>query len=249
MPVSFQKAITKKSYEHVVSQIQEAILSGELQEGERLPSEMKLKDMFETSRGTIREALRVLEQKGLVFIKTGVKGGATVKQAGIQPISDGIGLLIAQRKVPLSDLAQFRMLLEGFVTFQAAQRATQEDKSMLGKILSEIEAHLATNPDSFELFNRMDAAFHQALAKIADNLLVQANLKTIHENIHAYFHQYLPFNAGILKEDFNDLEQIYAAITDNDPETAKKRAEDHVMRFTALMEQQMNKTAGVSQEN
>lgn len=66
----------RKSYEYVVEQIESAICDGALAPGERLPSEMKLKEMFDTSRGTVREALRVLEQKGLVTVRTGVKGGA-----------------------------------------------------------------------------------------------------------------------------------------------------------------------------
>lgn len=236
MTLSFEKMVPKKSYQHVVSQIQEAILNGELNEGDRLPSELKLKDMFETSRGTIREALRVLEQKGLVGIKTGVKGGATIKQAGTGPISESIGLLIAHKKVPLKELAQFRMLLEGFVTFQAAQKATTKEKALLAGILKDIEMHMETNPSSFETFNRLDADFHQALAKMAGNLLVQANLKTIHENIHTYFHQYLPFNTGILQEDFQDLKAIFKAVDRNDPQRAKQLAEAHVLRFSTLME-------------
>ena len=83
MGLNVTKMKPKKSYEHVVEQIQSAIFSGELCEGERLPSEMKLKDMFDTSRGTVREALRVLEQKGLVSVRTGVKGGARVRPARI----------------------------------------------------------------------------------------------------------------------------------------------------------------------
>lgn len=244
MVLSFQKMVPKKSYQHVVSQIQEAILSGELAEGDRLPSELKLKDMFETSRGTIREALRVLEQKGLVAVKTGVKGGATIQQAGTRPISDGIGLLIAHRKVPLNDLARFRMLLEGFVGAEAAKNANTEDKQHLSDILSQIEAHLKTDPSGFDTFNRLDAEFHQALAGIAGNLLVQANLQTIHENIHTYFHQCLPFSPEILDADFQDLQAICRAVEDNDPETAEKMAKAHVDRFSSLMEKQVSGMGG-----
>jgi GntR family transcriptional repressor for pyruvate dehydrogenase complex len=242
MTLSFQKMISKKSYQHVVEQIQDAILSGELNEGDRLPSELKLKEMFDTSRGTIREALRVLEQKGLVSIKTGVKGGATIRQAGTRPISDGIGLLIAQRQVPLSDLAQFRTMLEGFVAYQAARKATAGQKRALAAILSEIEALLETRPSSWQQFNRLDAKFHQALADIADNLLVKANLKTIHENIHNYFHQYLPFSARILNEDYKDLCGILEAVEKKDAPTARQLAEEHVRRFNTLMEEQTAKS-------
>ena len=60
----FQAAKQTKVFQDVVMQIQEAILDGRLKTGDTLPSERQLKGMFNISRGTLREALRVLEQKG-----------------------------------------------------------------------------------------------------------------------------------------------------------------------------------------
>ncbi len=71
----FQKAKQNRIFQDVVDQIQEAILQGRLKAGNKLPSERELQEIFQTSRGTLREALRVLEQKGLITIKTGVSGG------------------------------------------------------------------------------------------------------------------------------------------------------------------------------
>ncbi len=137
MNLNFKKMVPLKSYQNVVGQIQEAICEGILKEGDRLPSEMKLKEMFDTSRGTIREALRVLEQKGLIVIKTGVNGGPTVREANTEPISDSIALLIQQQKVSLEHLAQFRTLMEGYISEQAALLAKKEDILRLEKILEQ----------------------------------------------------------------------------------------------------------------
>ncbi len=239
MVLSFKKKVQQKSYQHVVEQIQDAILNGELNIGDKLPSELKLKDMFESSRGTIREALRVLEQKGLVSIKTGVKGGAIIQKPGTQPISEGIGLLIRHQEVSLQDLAQFRVLLEGFVTYQAAVQATPEDLSDLQEILTRVRVHIEKSPSDWVFFNQLDAQFHQKLAKIAGNPLIEANLKTLHENIHIYYHQYLPFSGLLLHEDYADLCCIYEFIEQKDPIEAQKRAQGHVQRFNTFMETQM----------
>ena len=71
----FRAAKQSRIFQDIVDQIQEAILDGRFKAGDMLPSERELKEMFQTSRGTLREALRVLEQKGLIEIKLGVGGG------------------------------------------------------------------------------------------------------------------------------------------------------------------------------
>ena len=88
--LQFKRTKPVRIFQSVVDQIQAAILDGRLAPGDVLPSEMKLKDMFATSRGTIREALRVLEQKGLVDIKTGVAGGAVVRAPNTEKLTEGL---------------------------------------------------------------------------------------------------------------------------------------------------------------
>ena len=75
----FRVASQNRVFQDVVAQVQEAILKGKLKTGDMLPSERELKAMFDTSRATLREALRVLEERGLIEIRTGVHGGVLVK--------------------------------------------------------------------------------------------------------------------------------------------------------------------------
>ncbi len=236
MALTVTRMKPQKSYEHVVEQIESAICEGQLKAGERLPSEMKLKEMFDTSRGTVREALRVLEQMGLVGIKTGVKGGARVKAANTEAMSDSMGLLIRHQKVSLTHLAEFRTLLEGHAAEHAAQDASKAQIQGLKDILTEIHTHVAANPDTWDGFNLLDARFHQALARIGNNPLVLANLDTIHENIHTYFHQYLPFSRDLLEDDVRDLTNILMAVEKGDAKRAGELARDHVVKFSRLME-------------
>ncbi len=229
-----------KSYQHVVEEIQSAICDGNIKEGHKLPSEMKLKDMFETSRGTIREALRVLEQKGLIAIKTGVKGGARVQGASTKPMQDSVGILIRQKKVSLQHLAEFRKMMEGHISEQAARMRTDKDILGIKKLLNKAKKHIETKPGGWKKFHKMDAKFHQILAQIAKNPLVEANLAIIHENIQTYYHQYLPWSEDLLDDNYKDLSDITKAIIDRDPETARNLAEKHVSKFNNLMENDLN---------
>jgi GntR family transcriptional repressor for pyruvate dehydrogenase complex len=83
----FREIKQSRAFEEVVSQVQESILRGEFKPGDRLPSERKLGEIFKVSRGTLREAFRALEQKGLITVGTGVHGGAFVRLADNRPSS------------------------------------------------------------------------------------------------------------------------------------------------------------------
>ncbi|MBW2297456.1 MAG: FadR family transcriptional regulator, partial [Deltaproteobacteria bacterium] len=111
----FHAASQNRIFQDIVDQIQEAILEGRLQTGDILPSERDLKEMFNTSRGTLREALRVLEQKGLIEIKLGVGGGSVVKEVSVDKISESLALLIRTQRVSLNHLAEFREAVEGII--------------------------------------------------------------------------------------------------------------------------------------
>lgn len=240
MTIQFKKMKPLKSYQHVVDEIVTAICDGDLKEGTRLPSEMKLKEMFDTSRGTIREALRVLEQKGLVCVKTGVKGGARIQAASTGPMKDSVGILIRQQKVSLHHLAEFRKMIEGHIAEQAAKVAEKRDIQELKRILDEAEAHIKTIPSGWKKFHKMDAGFHGTLARIANNPLLEANLSAVHDNIQSYFQHYLPFSDALLLENYRDLCDITAAVEKQDSVSARRIAEEHVSKFNDLMEKNLN---------
>lgn len=238
MALNFTKTTPKKSYEHVVKQIEEAIFDGSIKPGERLPPEMQLKETFNTSRGTIREALLVLENKGLVAIRAGVKGGARVQPANTRAMQDGIALMIRHQQCSLEHLAEFRAFLEGYAARKAASNPDADQIKKLNQIMADIKTHAATSPDSFDEFHRLDALFHQQIALMADNPLLLANQTCIHENIHVYFKTFLPFSIELLKEDISDLEAIHQAIINKSPQEAEQAARQHVLKFSELMKAQ-----------
>lgn len=66
--LGFEPAVVQKASEEIVNQIQDSILAGKLKPGDSLPPERELIKMFARSRPTVREALRVLEMKGLISV-------------------------------------------------------------------------------------------------------------------------------------------------------------------------------------
>lgn len=231
----FRQARQNRVYQDVVYQIQEAILDGRLTAGERLPSERDLVDMFKTSRGTLREALRVLEQKGLIEIRLGVSGGAIVKGVGTEQISESLGLLLRTRTVSLDHLAEFREGVEGHVAALAAQRVTEEDLEALRALLREACAHCSRPAECRDDFIRVDKQFHMTLAVSTGNPIYRFLIQTVHDNIHRYYDQYLAMHASELLENLADLQAMLAALEVRDSEAARAVAEEHVRHFNAYM--------------
>ncbi len=232
----FKQVKQSKAYQDVVDQIQEAIMAGTLKAGSLLPAERELKEQFSISRGTLREALRVLEQKGLIEIRTGVTGGSMVREVNSDNLSDNLGLLIRNRAVSLRDLAEFREGMEGGVAALAAQRADEQGIADLQRRLGEAQAHLKEGRKGWDAFVRTDEQIHMALARMSGNPLFITVLESVYHNIHTYYENYLPWNRALLLENYSDLREIVDAVSAADPERAREVAQGHVRRFNAYME-------------
>ena len=243
----FQTAKQTKIFQNVVEQIQEAILDGRLEAGDTLPAERELKEMFNISRGTLREALRVLEQKGLIEIKLGVGGGSVVKAIDTDQISESLGLLIRSQKVSLNHLAEFREDVEGIVAANAASAAyaasasretgtsTVEQIQELKQLLEESQKCVEQGTSRRNEFIEIDKQIHLKLAQIAGNPIYTSILHSIHDNIHRYYDRFLSMEDRELQENYNDLCNIVRAAEAGDAGEARKFAQKHVQRFNSYM--------------
>src|SRR3954469_4068413 len=121
-PVSVARASSS-----IADQIRQAIVTGKLDRGERLPPERELAEQFGVSRVTVRDALRALEAMGLIEVRVGARGGAFVTV----PSGSGVGqtmsdMMMMQALTP-DDIVEARLVVElGTVTLAGA-RATEED--------------------------------------------------------------------------------------------------------------------------
>jgi len=233
----FKEAKQNRIFQDVVEQIQDAILKGKLKPGEKLPSEREMREVFRSSRGTIREALRILEQKGLINIKTGVSGGAVVNALNTNQISESLDLLIRYQRVSLRDLAEFREGVEGLVAGLAAERATNKDIDRLEQLLIVAKSHLEHGISHWHEFIKADNNLHLALAQIAGNPIYESVLKTVYENIRLYFSRFLPKKDELLKENYKDMREIVGAVKNREAAKANLLAQNHVYRFNRLMEE------------
>jgi GntR family transcriptional regulator, transcriptional repressor for pyruvate dehydrogenase complex len=232
----FRAAKQNRIFQDVVEQIQEIILSGKLQPGEMLPSERELKAMLQVSRGTLREALRVLEQKGLIEIKLGVGGGAVVQDVSYDQINESLALLIRYQKVSLRHLTEFRVGVEGRVAALAAERAKPADILRLKSLLEDARQFVAKGSAFQKEFVEVDKKIHLALAEITENPVYISLHHTVHDNIDQYYETFLAMHQREMEENLADLGDIIDAVEHQQVDEARRLAQAHVLRFNHYME-------------
>lgn len=155
----------RKVNEAIVRAIQDQIRRGELKAGDRLPPERQLAAMFDASRSSVREALRVLELSGLVYSRHG-EGNFV---AEILPGGAALTLVdfLERQRASLLDLSDARKLFEPYLASLAATRATAEDLEVLRRTAEEEETRLRAGETQAAF--RADRAFHHAIATATGN--------------------------------------------------------------------------------
>lgn len=220
-----------RAYEAIVEQVEMAIRNGELMPGDRLPSERELMKQFQLSRSTIREALRVLESKGLVRSRPADQRGVEVLAFSTRSLSQSIDSLVQLERLTLPDLIFFRMLVEGTLAGLAARFRGDED---LIKLHTSIEnAREAAGTDS-ETFTQADVAFHEAISEIAgDPMLIVCN-QVVRASVQNLIAEKIA--SGVRKheqmlEAVQRHEALYEAIKDGDSNRAIRVSRTNLFEY------------------
>jgi GntR family transcriptional regulator, transcriptional repressor for pyruvate dehydrogenase complex len=161
----------------VSEQIRRLILSENLNEGARLPSERYLAERFGASRPTVSQALRRLSLMGMVEIRRG--SGAYVLRRPQEMVTASVGLMLDQDRRSIGDLTQLRLWLETIGVEQAARRAEElsaQDTDGMREALHRLGETLSTTSQ----WIAADTVFHAAIVGAAGN----SYLTTVYESVH-----------------------------------------------------------------
>jgi DNA-binding FadR family transcriptional regulator len=234
----FTKVRQVRAFESVIQQVESAILQGGLAVGDRLPSERELQGMLDVSRNTLRESLRVLEQKGLVEIRKGNRGGIFVKQLNADCMAESLGLFVQSQRITMEQISEFRQDLEGLVTCRAARQAEAGRMAEIDRLLQQAEILAGQGAAQWEAFMQADRDIHLALARLAGNPLHLFFLETVHTHFHRYhINAYLPRDEETIRVTLAELQAIVKAVSRGEAERAESLAREHVRRATQAMRQ------------
>lgn len=167
----------ERLHEQISQIIENMIIEKQFQPGGRLPSERDLVTLFKVNRTTLRQALRTLEQKGLIEMKSG--SGAYVKTISKTVIVDAINRYVTFKRCSKDEVMACREMIEPEIAAMAAQFANSEDIEKLENIIQQMET--AVENDDMENYATYDLNFHEALAAASHNNLVIAIISGIHK--------------------------------------------------------------------
>lgn len=200
-------------YEDVIEQIKNLIMEGNLAPGDVLPTERELAQAFGISRGTLREAFRILEREGLIDARPG--GGRFLSKA-LDVAEDKNRIMDNIERATIIELLEARELFETGIVELAAKRATQED-------IEEIEA-------AFEKWGQFDQesgdrskpdqAFHLSIAKATHNVVL-VNMIELHMDLLQRTLNKTAKIPGRKSEVYEEHLLILQAIKERDPVKAR----------------------------
>jgi DNA-binding FadR family transcriptional regulator len=219
-----------KTSDALADALREQILGGELTEGTPLPPEREMVGETGLGRGSVREALRVLEAEGLIRTKTGRHGGTFTTLPDESGIARYVSLFVRGRRVPIRALLEARITIEPSLAYFAALNRSDADVAELKKACADMEA-----ASDGTVFGRHNLAWHYAVAGASHNELLVAFLASISSAIgHASASHAEAFEAR-----FGDIRAavihahrgITEAVAERAPDAARRRMERHLNAY------------------
>ena len=216
----FEVIRKNKVYEEVAQQIERLILK-KLQPGYKLPSERELAEMLKVSRSSIRDAIRGLELRGLVEPRQGA--GTIVRETTGEPIPNPFASALKRRKEMVSELLDFRKMLEPPLAARAATHASADEISELEEILQRQDAKQSQGEPAVA----EDAEFHYSVALASGNSVVLKVLDIVMDLLRDTRERSLQVE-GRPQKSLAGHRRILAAIKRHDAEAAKAAMRRHI---------------------
>jgi len=199
--------------------------------GDLLPPERVMLEEYEIGRGTLREALRLLEFQGVIALKPGPKGGPVLLNPDASHLASNLLLLMQLQGAPFRTVVEVRSTLEPMTSRLAAARMDDDSLLRLGKTIDDMRDNLEdevvfldANKDFHDIIawssgNPLLAYFVESLLGIMDGTVIGIDYPTFRRE-------------AILKAH----EEIYAAMSSHDADEAQARMQDHIDAYVRYAE-------------
>jgi DNA-binding FadR family transcriptional regulator len=219
----FERIQKQPLSEIIAGKVEESILSGAFPIGSRLPSEQSLATQFGVSRNVVREAFKILQERGLIEIQDG--SGAFVTQPNSEFTKNAFGryIKLIGADLAIDALYETRMILEGQNARMAAARALPEDIEELALHLE----HMRENVESGGQWTEADLDFHISVAKATHNPFQVLLLEPLVAQLRAVIWEGF-LTPGASAEGLAAHVRLYNSIKDRDADNAYLAMIEHL---------------------
>jgi len=220
--MTVEQLSSRRLYEQLAERIRHLILNGALTPGDKLPTERILAQDYGVSRTVVREAVKTLQQDGLVEVKAGL--GTFIVDETDRAFSQSLSLLMSVNlSDKLLDVVEIREILEVRMAALAATRARSGDIDRMKTAVAVMDNSL----DDVSEFIKQDHAFHLALAEATQNAVMPLLISSIVDLLQK-LRSRTALVDGSLERGQIHHKRILRAINRGDADAAQKAMEAHL---------------------
>ena len=222
----------KRAYESIVQQVLELIENGKLKQGDQLPSERELTEIFKVSRTTVREAIRTLESMKLLQSRQG--NGTYVLASSEEDLVQPLAAALFNAKDDIRHIFYVRKIIEPHVAELAAENATAQEIEEMEEILRKQEVCIERGENIIET----DSAFHNLMAGAAKNRVMERLTAALVDFLKQSRENYLLDDEQGNTRPERSLEghrQVLAAIKKGDSEAAQRLMLQHLEEIEKIV--------------
>ena len=213
------KHSSKSLPEQVADKISHLIIEHRLQNGDKLPNEFALAEKLNVSRGSVREAVKILVARNVLVLRRG-KGTYIADNTGL--IDDPFGFAYIEDQSRLAqELMEIRQQLEPWIAEEAAKKATEEDIVEIRELQYKVEELIEEGQD----YLKEDQKLHTRIAQCTGNRVLPILIPVVTYSVHLFGKM---TQKSMLQETIDVHAAIVDAIANHEPEKARDAMHQHL---------------------
>jgi GntR family transcriptional regulator, transcriptional repressor for pyruvate dehydrogenase complex len=218
----------RNTYELVAESLLALISERHLKPGDTLPTERELMQHYGVGRSSVREALRMLESRGL--ISAGGSGAFAVADFR-NPLNDSLSLLLAVEEGSLRELFEVRRIVEGEAVALATERGEEVHLDRMRAATELMREGLGNRDEYIEA----DVAFHLTIAEATQNRMILHLMHAIRDQLERALGSIYKI-PGSPERSIEDHGLIIEAMEAGKPDEARERMREHLARVEESVE-------------
>ena len=232
LPISFEPISSRRTFEEVCDRIRARIESGDLKPGDKLPAERDLALQLGVGRNAVREAIRTLENRGILELRKGVKGGAFIRQGDPSQMDSVVQDMFSLGSITISELAEAREHVQDLVVRLACQRAGAADLAALEQNIA--RTRLLT--EQGKVLERVECSrdFYRLLGSATGNSVLAMMVNSVTEILMQFVYARTAAGGAIKPGLVEDRTRFLDALAAKDEDRAANLMRQHLREVHAM---------------